>query len=1464
MMNKFNKFLVYVLSITTISYGIQIEDIINDKYQRSLSIKKYQEVKALTFGKDKSITNINLSNLNFNYQYNLINFVPIKKKSDKFSLSKIYTNVKVDSKIWNEAGFHWSFPLSLLMKGNTLSNNLIQVNIENIKENIYWDETFKKDLWFLNKFGEDEAVYRGHYHWAEFLKTLKQKTTIYSDINSENVEDIEALTNAFEGKSSSDELLSFVSKHLVPRSSGTHYLGYDDDYLNNLDRETSYNFVYRTIDQHGNRLYFTLNNDNKPYTSECTTLGSCDFDDDLINLKKISSDIYVYDNFGNKYIYNKKGLLISYEVLSTDYIVNFSYQPINNGQYLLTNVTDSYGRTATINYPEKLGEGTTTITYGDGRTVSYNSSYISSDMNSPTGINYIRYDLDSREIKKEYPRRFDNSWWSGVEKYIKSKDDIITSFYSNQDDGVIYFLLKNATYLKYDLKDRKVDPGYPKSINEFGNGSLNAYWDKIKVATYGSQKGGKIHVFLNNGQYLRLDANNNEMDAGYPKAISEKWPALDGYNINDVKTAFYSDHGNGYIYFFLNNGQYIRSDLNGKQNGSYPREINDNLWPGVSKYFHGILQSFYSNQYDGNVYFLIDENQYSKVTSFTNENGQTTCLHYAKDKSLISRIEYPSGIIEKIEYSEEKKSSGYAKQEQDENGIDKVYKIYPVTRSTLQVNSDNYPDLSTRYKIENIWHVPLMQDNVLSYSYSGNAMSESGKSNATVKWIKLGFVDDVFVRTFTSITAQTGDLSQDQYIYRPEHFSELNLLGTEGGYTARKNIAHIIRSAHDPKLIYDAYNYYTYNYDAPYDSLKSNPLVEEKDARFPVYRYHYYDGMYVLDNVIDSVQRSDDKTANREIINNYLDKKYINQNDISSKTGEDRNSNEKFILYNADYNYQNHINSLKKDKDYIEKKEAINIKRKYDNASDQNILTTEIITSGTNIENQIEHKHKIESLQDGLSQTITSFGKKMRDKDKTISVLRYNQGTDENNHQKTLDYENSYTQYNDGSKKSMQSILKSELGNKKAQEIINYSKNTDHNYEFNEDEHTVIIKSLDGAEEKRDLYTFDILKEKHKIEGQIVTFEYQYDQFGQLSSITKNKQLKESLYYYLSDKRFDDKDYKNLNTVTIVYDSGDEISIYYDKFGREIAKVENSIDQPQEKEHIIFVKIRDKYGRIIKLIDQFGHPTQYKYDEFNRVIEITDSSGHVLTKEYGLLDKTETTYLNETLQSKIYFDGADRAIRKELFNTASDDIDHMKNGDSVQIIEYHYDALGRIHKKVFKEGLISNPIPDQNQLFHIKNSEINFKYLHDGHVFYDYDLNNAIKTKKHYNYDHEKQEMTVNIEKIYRNEFNKIYKRELLKGFSPLLQEIQGDEKDIKKYTLHNIISYTYNDHLRLENIKVTDLLSNTSVQSEAYGYNENNKITTTCDQLSHCKFYQYNSDGQLTSYTDEFNYSMCYYTIMI
>lgn len=192
---------------------------------------------------------------------------------------------------------------------------------------------------------------------------------------------------------------------------------------------------------------------------------------------------------------------------------------------------------------------------------------------------YVRYDHEADRADPGYPKPVNDETWPGMGRYGR----MIIAATNGRGGGKAYFFLSDGSYLRYDIKADRVDPGYPQPVDNKTWPGLQRHARDLYAALNWPR--GKIQFFLNNGTYIRYDVAADRVDEGYPKAVdSGTWPGLAPY-ASRISAAV--NWRNGKAYFFLDDGRYLRYDIGADRvDDGYPRRIDESTWPGL----HGFLR----------------------------------------------------------------------------------------------------------------------------------------------------------------------------------------------------------------------------------------------------------------------------------------------------------------------------------------------------------------------------------------------------------------------------------------------------------------------------------------------------------------------------------------------------------------------------------------------------------------------------------------------------------------------------------------------------------------------------------------------------------------------------------------------------------------------------------------------------------------------------------------------------------
>lgn len=188
---------------------------------------------------------------------------------------------------------------------------------------------------------------------------------------------------------------------------------------------------------------------------------------------------------------------------------------------------------------------------------------------------YVAYAKATDRAFSGYPKPVNNQNWKGLE----SVASLITAAFK-KNDGTSYFFLTDGRYINYNNILDKVRDGYPLPINEQTWSGLGAYATEISASL--KWNGDKVYFFLNDGRYLRFDLSRDEVDPGYPKPVNnDSWPGMAGLGTKIVAAHKWDNHR---AYFFLDDNTYVRYNITeDRSEPDYPAVINQQTWPGLMK-----------------------------------------------------------------------------------------------------------------------------------------------------------------------------------------------------------------------------------------------------------------------------------------------------------------------------------------------------------------------------------------------------------------------------------------------------------------------------------------------------------------------------------------------------------------------------------------------------------------------------------------------------------------------------------------------------------------------------------------------------------------------------------------------------------------------------------------------------------------------------------------------------------------
>jgi len=188
---------------------------------------------------------------------------------------------------------------------------------------------------------------------------------------------------------------------------------------------------------------------------------------------------------------------------------------------------------------------------------------------------YVRFAKVTDKADDGYPKVTSDDSWPG----FGNNAPLLTAAFE-KNTSTSYYFFSNGQYIRYNNTLDKADSGYPKPTDNSTWPGLGAYAQNITAALRWNND--KVYFFLNDGQYIRYDLSNDQVDAGYPQAINnDSWPGLGAY-ANDITAAVKWNNSTAYI--FLTGQRYIRYSISDDQaDAGYPVKINNSNWSGLMK-----------------------------------------------------------------------------------------------------------------------------------------------------------------------------------------------------------------------------------------------------------------------------------------------------------------------------------------------------------------------------------------------------------------------------------------------------------------------------------------------------------------------------------------------------------------------------------------------------------------------------------------------------------------------------------------------------------------------------------------------------------------------------------------------------------------------------------------------------------------------------------------------------------------
>ena|GEM_PF-829828 len=180
---------------------------------------------------------------------------------------------------------------------------------------------------------------------------------------------------------------------------------------------------------------------------------------------------------------------------------------------------------------------------------------------------FVRYDRDKKVTQVPQPLsdlmpNLEEHGFDRIDTAFRGKDLVSPS--GEKLDRKL-FIFRHNRFIRFDVDTRQMDAGYPRLISEGWPGVPFDRIDAVLVTGHDT-----VYFFLGN-QYVRFNPLKNRVDEGYPQPLSKRWV---GVTFDRLDAAMY--WGSGQAYFFKGNQQ-IRYDLaNYRADPGFPKYIIGN------------------------------------------------------------------------------------------------------------------------------------------------------------------------------------------------------------------------------------------------------------------------------------------------------------------------------------------------------------------------------------------------------------------------------------------------------------------------------------------------------------------------------------------------------------------------------------------------------------------------------------------------------------------------------------------------------------------------------------------------------------------------------------------------------------------------------------------------------------------------------------------------------------------------
>lgn len=199
--------------------------------------------------------------------------------------------------------------------------------------------------------------------------------------------------------------------------------------------------------------------------------------------------------------------------------------------------------------------------------------------------------------------------------------DVALNADASQPDSV--WLFKGADYIKYNLRQNKIEAGHKAIAGNFGGGTWPIMFTSgIDAAVWGGPAFPNYWYMFKDDQYIRLNSANGGnwvVDTGPGPRVNDWWSASGTWFANSVDLALHglgsAEHAKLHLFY---GGQYMRHNLLNGHSDVGPLPIAD-VWKLPEPFTNGIEFGFYGTGSEEEHAFFFSDDQVAQYDVVGNE-----------------------------------------------------------------------------------------------------------------------------------------------------------------------------------------------------------------------------------------------------------------------------------------------------------------------------------------------------------------------------------------------------------------------------------------------------------------------------------------------------------------------------------------------------------------------------------------------------------------------------------------------------------------------------------------------------------------------------------------------------------------------------------------------------------------------------------------------------------------------------